>query len=380
MSEITGRPTCAEVSLGGLRTNLRQARTCVGDQVRVLAVVKADGYGHGAVPAARAFLEAGAYGLGVSSVAEGVELRRAGLSADTVVLGGAYPGDESAVVLHDLAVGVWSRDQVCALAAAAETAGRIVRVHVKVDTGMTRLGLDLTEVRGFADFLQRLPTVQVDGLYSHFARADDVAVEAIDRQVARFEQAIDSLAAAGVRPVHLHIANSAATMARRGAHFTMVRPGIMLYGYAPADHLPGAGDLTPALRFRTAIAQVRHTPRDTPVGYGGQFVTRRSSLIATVPVGYADGFHRLTWTDGWVLVRGRRAKIAGRICMDHTMLDVTDVPGVTAGDEVVLVGAQQGERITADEVAGWGQTISYEVLTSVSKRVPRRYVEEFDGG
>ena len=332
------------------------------------------------MPAARAFLEAGAYGLGVSSVAEGIELRRAGVTADTVVLGGAYPGDESAIVLHDLAVGVWSRDQACALAAAAHTAGRMVRVHIKVDTGMTRLGLDLHEVRAFAESLVRLQTIQIDGLYSHFARADDVAVEAIDRGVARFEQAIDVLAAAGVRPPHLHIANSAATLARRGAHFTMVRPGIMLYGYAPAEHLPGARTLTPALRFCTAIAQVRHSPTDTPVGYGGQFVTSRPSLIATVPVGYADGFHRLNWTHGWVLVRGQRAKIAGRICMDHTMLDVTDVPGVAAGDQVVLLGSQRGEQISADEVAGWGQTISYEVLTSVSRRVPRRYVEEFDGG
>lgn len=379
MADYPGRPTVAEISLGALRANLRQARSCVQDQARVLAVVKADGYGHGAVAAARAFLEAGAFGLGVSSVAEGVELRRAGISADVIVLGGAYPGDERDIVVHDLAVGVWGREQACALAAAAHTAGRTARVHVKVDTGMTRLGLDLPDVRGFADSLLRLQTLQIDGIYSHFARADDITAEAVDRQVARFEHAIDSLAAAGVRPPHIHIANSAATLARRGAHFTMVRPGIMLYGCAPAEHLAAPDALQPAMRWRSALAQVRHVAAGTPVGYGGQFVTARPSLIATIPVGYADGLHRIAWTDGWVLVRGQRAKIAGRICMDHTMLDVTDIAGVAAGDEAVMVGTQDGAELTADEVAGWAHTISYEVLTSVGKRVPRRYVEEFDG-
>lgn len=379
MTDVHGRPTVAEVSLGALRANLRHARACVGNDVRVLAVVKADGYGHGAVASARAFLDAGAYGLGVSTVAEGVELRRAGLTADTVVLGGAYPGDEANVVLHDLAAGVWSRDQTCALAAAAHTAGKTVRVHVKVDTGMTRLGLEPGEVRAFAESVQRLQTVTIDGVFSHFARADDVAVEAIDQQLARFEMAIDGLAAAGVRPPHVHIANSAATLGRRGAHFSMVRPGIMLYGYAPAPHLDPSSALRPAMRFRTAVAQVRSVPAGTPVGYGGEFVTRRPSVIAALPVGYADGLHRLSWRDGWMLVRGRRVKIAGRICMDHAMLDVTDVPGVAAGDEVVMVGAQGDDTLSADEAAAWGQTISYEVLTSVSRRVPRRYVEEFDG-
>ena len=376
MQSTRGRPTVAEVSLGALRQNLREAQRLVGPRVQVMAVVKADGYGHGAVAAARAFLDAGAAMLGTSSVAEAVELRRAGIDASIVVLGGAFPGEEADVAAYDLAAGVWSLDGVRALVAAAN--GKTSRVHVKVDTGMTRLGVDLTDVRGFGEAVRAMPGVAVEGVYSHFATADAVETAAAQAQIVGFGEAVEALARVGVRPAHVHLANSAAVLSQPTAHFNLVRPGIMLYGYAPAPHLVPRANLRPALRFRTAVAQVRRVPAGRAVGYGGTYVTSRPSVIATLPIGYADGLHRLASNRGWMVVRGTRAPIAGRICMDHVMLDVTDVPGVAVGDEVVVVGANQGACVSADEVAGWCETIAYEVLTSVGKRVPRVYVEEFD--
>jgi alanine racemase len=379
MQSTHGRPTVAEVSLGALRNNFQEAQRLVGAHVTVMAVVKADAYGHGAVAATRAFIEAGASIVGTSSVAEAVELRRAGIAVPIVVLGGAFPGEEDDVVAHDLAVGVWSADAVRALAAAATRASRALRVHVKVDTGMTRLGLDGTDVRAFGETVRAIPGVAVEGVYSHFATADAVETAPAQAQIGRFAGAVEDLAAAGVRPAHRHLSNSAAVLSQPSAHFTLVRPGIMLYGCAPAPHLAPRARLRPAMRLRTAVAQVRRVPAGRAVGYGGTYVTARPSVIATLPIGYADGLHRLASNRGWMLVRGARVPIAGRVCMDHVMLDVTDVPGVSAGDEVVVFGAQGGAAITADEVATWCETIAYEVLTSVGKRVARVTVEELDG-
>ena len=379
MHEIQGRPTVAEVSLGALRTNLRAARDLVGPGVKVLAVVKADGYGHGAVAAARAFVEAGARALGVSTVEEGTELRRAGIRGPVVVLGGAFPGEEGGVVAGDLEVAVWTRASAEALAAAARAAGRTVGIHIKVETGMTRLGLDPADVAGFGAAIRELDGLRMAGVFSHFASADAVDTASARAQVDRFRAAVEALAGAGVRPADVHLANSAAVLSAPAAHFTMVRPGIMLYGYAPAPHLASRARLVPALRLRTRVAQARRVVAGTPVGYAGTWVATRPSTIAVLPIGYADGYHRLASNRAEVLVRGQRAPIAGRVCMDQTMVDVTDVGDVRAGEPVVLFGSQDGAAIRADEVGGWVDTIAYEVLTSVGKRVPRVYVEEFDG-
>ena len=373
MPEMQGRPTVAEVSLAALRHNCRRVRELVGPGVSVLAVVKADAYGHGAVPAARTFLEAGAWGLGVSSVAEAVELRRAGIVAPVLVLGGVFAGDEDDVVAHELAVALWDAARACALDAAARAAGRVVPVHVKIDTGMTRLGLDVGAVAEFAALVRDLPGLEVAGVFSHFASADAVDTAPARAQAARFEAAVETLAAAGVRPPLVHLANSAAVLAAPAAHFTMVRPGIMLYGYPPAPHLAARAGVVPAMQLRTAIAQTRRVPAGTPVSYAGTFVTSRPSTIAALPVGYADGYHRLASNRAQMVVRGRRVPVAGRVCMDHTMVDVTDVPDARTGDRVVLFG----DGVGADELAGWCETIAYEVLTSVGRRVPRVYVEDF---
>ncbi|HLK10849.1 MAG TPA: alanine racemase [Candidatus Binatia bacterium] len=378
MRDVPGRPTVAEVSLGALRANCRQAQACVGAGVRVMAVVKADAYGHGAVAAARAFVEAGAAALGVSTVEEGVEIARARLGAPVVVLGGAFPGEEAVVAAHGLGVAVWTVEGVRALGAAARAAGTTVPVHVKVNTGMTRLGLEPGEAGAFGAAVRSVPGVAIEGVFSHFASADDLDTAAARAQLARFAEARDALASAGVRPPLVHLANSAAVLSLPAAHFTMVRPGLMLYGYAPAPHLAARAALRPALRLRTRITQARAVAAETPVGYGGTFVTARPSVIATLPLGYADGYHRLASNRARVLVRGRRVPVVGRVCMDHTMIDVTDVPDVGAGEPVVVLGAQGGAAVGADDLAGWCETISYEVLTAIGRRVPRAYVEELD--
>src|SRR5213593_2888313 len=264
--DISGRPTVAEVSLSALRHNCRRARELSGPDVAVMAVVKADAYGHGAVPAARAFLDAGAQALGVSSVAEAVELRRAGLAGALLVLGGAFPGEEETVVAQDLAVALWDADQARALAGAARTAGRQVAVHLKVDTGMTRLGLDLADLSSFAALVRGLGELRVEGVFSHFASADAVETAAARAQTGRFVGAVEALVAAGLRPPEVHLANSAAVLAAPEARFTMVRPGIMLYGYSPAPHLAARAAVRPAMRLRTRVAQVRRVPQGTPVG------------------------------------------------------------------------------------------------------------------
>jgi alanine racemase len=374
MHEDRGRPTVAEVNCSALRANCRQARELVGAQVSVMAVVKADGYGHGAPVAARAFVDAGAAALGVSTVVEGLELRRAGIDVPIVVLGGAFAGEEAAVVAHGLDCAVWTIDSARALCAAAHADGTRARLHVKVDTGMTRLGLDLADVRAFADAVVRLPGARWEGVFSHFASADAVETASAQAQTDRFREAVAALAAGGIRPPHVHLANSAAVLCRPDAHFTMVRPGLMLYGYPPAPHLAARARLGRAMRLRCALLVARRVSPGTRVGYGGDFVAARPSVIGVLPVGYADGYHRRASSRAEVVVRGRRAPVAGRVCMDQLMIDVTDVPGAAVGDAVELFGP----RLGADELAGWCDTIPYEMLTAVGKRVPRAYVEDFD--
>lgn len=370
-----GRPTIAEVSLAALRHNCREARRLAGGG-GVLAVVKADGYGHGAVAAGRAFLEAGAWGLGVSAVAEARELRTAGIGGPLVVLGGAFPGEEDAVLRHDLDVAVWSLEGVQPLARLARNSGREVRVHLKVDTGMTRLGVDATRARELAEALAALGGLRLVGIFSHFASADAVDTAEARAQLARFRESVEAVRAAGLEVPLAHLANSAATLSLPEARFALVRPGLMLYGYAPAPHLAAHAALRPAMRLRTRIIQVREVPPGTRVGYGGTWCAMRPSRIATVPLGYADGYHRLASNRAHMLLRGRPVPVAGRVCMDHVMLDVTDVPGAAVGDLVTAFGPTREATLGADRVAGWSETIPYEVLTAVGKRVPRRYEED----
>lgn len=379
MAERHGRPTVAEVSLGALRHNCGEARRLAGAGVRVMAVVKADAYGHGAPAAARAFVEAGAALLGTSTVGEAHAVRAAGVTVPIVVLWGAFEGEAETVVADALEPAVWSPEALGALGAAARAAGRTIPIHLKVDTGMARLGLEPADLPAFAEIAARTPGIRIAGVFSHLASADAVESPPVAAQIGRFADAVGALRAAGIDPPDVHLANSAALICRPDARWTVVRPGIMLYGYAPAPHLASQVALRPAMQVVTEIRQVRRVEAGWAVGYAGTWVARRPSRIAVLPIGYADGYHRLASNRSELVVRGRRVPIAGRVCMDHVMIDVTDVPEAAVGDRVAVMGRQGDAAVWADELGRWCETISYEMLTSVVRRVPRVVVEDFDG-
>jgi alanine racemase len=368
------RPTTARVELAALTHNYREAERLAGGR-NILAVVKAQAYGHGAVRIARHLVGLGAHTLGVALVEEGRELREAGITAPILVMGALFPGQAEALVRWDLTPAVFTPALADALAQAAQAAGKSVSVHVKIDTGMGRIGITPEAAPPFIEALTRRNVLRVEGIMTHFADADLRDKQFASRQMDRFDALLADLAGRGISVPLRHAANSAAVLDFSRALFTMVRPGLMLYGYCPLE--PGADipDLRPALSLVTQIAYLKKASPGTPVSYGRTFVTKRESLIATIPIGYADGYSRALSNRGEALVRGRRVPVAGRVCMDMTMLDVTDVPGVSEGDDVVLIGTQRNERITADDIAATTGTISYEVLCGISGRVPRVYVE-----
>jgi alanine racemase len=376
------RPTRAEINLQSLRHNLRVVKRHAKG-AKVWAVLKADGYGHGAPAVARTLERAGADGFCVALLEEGVELREAGIMAPILVMGGYYANAHEELVFRKLTPVVYDLAQVEGLARLVR-AGLVdgpVDVHLKVDTGMARLGVTMDELAPFAARLVEHPEVRVTGLMTHLACADAISTEETAEQMARFEQATKLLASHGVTPRVRHAANSAALL-RDQAVFDAVRPGVALFGVSP--RVPGREDplsseLRQVMRVRSEIVDVRDIAPGTPVGYGALWRASRNSRIATIPMGYADGLSRHLSNRGSVLVRGVRAPIVGAVSMDMAMIDVTDVPGAAVRDEVVVLGAQEGQLgkgcIDADEIAQHADTIPWEVLTSVSRRVPRFYRE-----
>ncbi|MFB3818764.1 MAG: alanine racemase [Candidatus Methylomirabilales bacterium] len=367
------RETRAEIDLPALAANVETAKRLAGTAA-VMAVVKADAYGHGAVPVARTALGAGATWLGVAIPEEGAALRQAGITAPILVLGPLAPAEAALPLAHDLDQCVSDLGQIEALRAAARAAGRTAHVHLKVDTGMGRVGFQPGEVARAAAVLRAAAGVRVRGLMTHFAEAEAEDPAHTRAQLACFDAAWQACRAAGL-PVGLrHAANSAGLLLVPEARLDLVRPGILLYGYHPRGAGGRGPALQPVLRLRTAIRQLKDLPRGAAVSYGRTFVAPRDVRIALLPIGYADGWSRRLSNRGHVLVRGRRAPVVGRVCMDLTLVDVTDVPGAAVGDEVVLIGRQGGEAITADEVAALQGTISYEVLCGLGPRVPRTYL------
>lgn len=378
------RPTVANVDLDAVAHNYRLACGSAGRPA--IGVVKADAYGHGAVPVARRLAAEGAPFLAVALVEEGLELRAAGVETPVLVLGAAYGERWDLLVAHRLTPLIFRAEHLAGLAAAARAAGVRAPAHLKVDTGMGRIGLAPPELAAFLDAARAAPEVALEGICTHFASADLEDGDLTTRQVGLFNAAAEAMRAAGLPLRWRHLANSAGTIEYPDAWQDLTRPGIMLYGYVPfappgpvpPRALEAREGLRPALRWSTAVTHLKTVPAGTPVSYGGRWVAARPSRIATLPVGYADGYHRrLSGRPGFgcaeVLVRGRRAPIAGTVCMDMCMADVTDVPGVEVGDEVVLLGEQGGERIDADELAVRAGTISYEILCNVGARVPRAY-------
>ncbi len=366
-----GRPTWVEIDLEAVAGNVRAIAERVGPAVEVMAVLKADAYGHGAAPIAHTALNNGATWLGVACLGEALELRRAGISAPILTLGYTPPWQAREAVLADAVTTLFSLEVAQALSRAAVDLGRMARAHIKVDTGMGRLGLLPDEAAAFVREVVALPGLEVGGIFSHMAAADEADPAYTLWQLERFEGVLAALRAEGILPPRVHAANSAATLRFPQSHYTMVRVGLAMYGLNPSSDVPVPPGFAPALRFACQVAQVKEMPAGSYVSYGCTFRTERPSRIAVIPVGYADGFRRAPAHWGQVLVRGRRAPVVGRVCMDQSMIDVTDIPGVRAGDEVVLIGAQGADAITVDEVAERLGTINYEVVAEILARVPR---------
>ncbi len=366
------RPTIAMIDLDALDHNYREVVRCAEGQ-QVLAVVKAGAYGHGAVEVSKRLLRLGADMLGVALVEEGRELRDAGIHAPILVMGATFPEQAEAMVSLKLTPVVFSLAVARAMAEAAHRRRTTINLHVKIDTGMGRIGIVPEEAPEFIAALRKLGPVSVQGLMTHFADADLRDKEFASRQMDRFEALLNALEAKKIHVPMRHAANSAAVLDFHRAFFTMVRPGLMLYGYNPLEEGTIGADLRQVLSLITRIAFLKKVPPGTPVSYGRTFTTKRESVIATLPIGYADGYCRCLSNKGPALVRGVRVPVVGRVCMDMCMIDVTDVPGVREGDDVVLIGSQGSERITADHIAAISGTIAYEVLCGISSRVPRVY-------
>ncbi|HZS09592.1 MAG TPA: alanine racemase [Blastocatellia bacterium] len=376
---IHRRPTWAEISLPALAHNYRTIKNHVGRQVQVMAVVKADAYGHGAVECARTLEDEGADWFGVALVEEGAGLREAGVTRPIFCLGGFWHGQAEDVVAHDLTPSIFRLDSAEELNATACEAGRVAGFHLKVDTGLGRLGIQMNEVAEFARALRQFSNLRFEGLWTHFADADAADPAYTDAQIAKYYEALRIVRAEGFDPVVQHLANSPGLHAHHRALGTMVRAGATLYGLkrdvlAPS---PEPLDVRPVMSLHSRIILLKTVPAGASLGYGRTFTTGRESRIATIAIGYADGLRRAHSNNGRVIVRSQQgsgfAPIVGRVSMDLTLLDVTDVPGVATGDEVILIGEADGLRISAEDVAEQIGTISYEVVTSVSARVPRVY-------
>ncbi|OGP55688.1 MAG: alanine racemase [Deltaproteobacteria bacterium RBG_13_52_11] len=370
---LCSHTTKAEVDLGALAYNYHQLRQLAPPSVKFLAVVKADAYGHGAIPVSKKMEELSADFLGVASLKEGVELRNGGIKKPILVLSGVYQEEVEEVLDYQLTPMVYRLEIAEALSVAANKRGKKIPIHIKVDTGMGRIGVFFEEAPAFVNRVRRFENLEIEGIASHLSTADEGNSSFAEEQLKRFSRTIEEMKKLDIDPPFCHIANSAALVNLPAAHFTLVRPGIMLYGSYPSPSLKDKVSLRQVMSWESRIADLKKVPAGYPISYGRTFVTQRPSLIAAIPVGYADGYNRLLSNRGEVLIKGKRAPVVGRVCMDWTMVDVTAISGAEVGDEVVLMGSQLGQEITPEEMGGWIGTISYEILCAVGKRVQRIY-------
>jgi alanine racemase len=383
LSRVATRPTWAEVSLTTLRQNFRIVQKHVGATVTVCAVVKADAYGHGAVECSRALEAEGARWLGVTSLDEAIPLREAGIQSNILLMTGFWRGEESEIVRLRLAPTVWEPWHIESLEAAAGASG-VTRhpVHLKVDTGMGRLGVVLDQLPQVLTALKAAKHLALDGLSTHLASSEVMDAPSVAEQTRAFETARRMVREAGLGPTFIHVANTSAVISRRDTWNNMVRPGVALYGYylpfQRAGREVSGGTLRlqvkPILTWKTRILSMRNFEANSPLGYGGTYVTKAPAHVAVLPVGYADGYNRQLSNRGRVIVRDHYAPIVGRISMDLTLVDVTGIPGVAVGDDAILLGASDGLNVDALEHAELASSTPYEILCNISKRVPRRYL------
>jgi alanine racemase len=374
------RPTWVEISLSKLRRNFQRVRELAGAR-KVMAVIKADAYGHGAVAVSKCLAECGVDWFGVATVEEALELRAAGIQQPILLLGGLYMSDPAHLIEYRLTPSISSTMRLDTYTECARRFGQPIEFHLKVDSGLGRLGLPLDRVAAFVEHYRELEGLQLKGLFTHLASAEDLVASQTEEQGERFNAALGQLRSMQLEPEWIHVSNSAALLTGRKFPENLVRIGALLYGYCvplvvpPGQELPKVPEFEPVLSFKSRIVYMKDVPSGTPLGYSAAFYTRRPSRIATVPVGYADGLSHALSNRGYAIVRGRRARIVGSISMDLTILDVTDIPGTNIGDEVVLMGEADHCSITAVEIAQLLDTVPYEVLCSIGKRVPRLYVD-----
>ena len=402
LSRIYSRPNWAEVSLSALRHNFRAVQQHVGTDVTICSVVKCDAYGHGYAACARALEDEGGRWFGVTSTDEGVALRECGITSRVLILVGAWRGEEEDILHYSLTPAI---SRVEELASFARAANRLrlsgsLPIHLKIDTGMARLGLPIEELDAFIEELKRTPEIELEGVFSHLASSEVLDDPGTRNQTRRFDEALQKLASHGIHPPIRHLANSSAAIARPDTWHNFVRPGLAIYGYQlPVVNREGKPDephvslsLQPVLQWKTRVISLRDVPAGQALGYGGTYVTREASRIAVIAAGYGDGYSRRhsfprnghsadaasNGSEGGrssVLIRGRRAPVVGRVSMDMTLVDASHIRDCEIGDEVSLIGRSGAEEITAWDLARWSDTLPYEVLCNLSERVLRRYVE-----
>ena len=368
------RATRAEIDLRAFRHNLENLRNYLAPQIQIMAVVKADAYGHGAVPCARIAVASGADYLGAGVIEEGIELRKTGINTPILILGSIFPNEVEDLVYYDLATILCNLPLAQALSKEGRKQNKIVSVHIKLDTGMNRLGVSPKYLTTLLDQIHNLPNLKIEGLSTHFSAADNEDLSITQVQIEKFRTTLAKLKNVPI----VHCANTSALLRIPESHFNMVRPGLILYGSLPSPSLnkvlsQKGNHFQPVMQWKSQIILIKPIAKGQPISYSGSFTTRQDSLVATLPIGYADGLHRSLSNKIDVLIRGKRAPQIGNICMDMTLIDVTEVQGVEEGDEVVLFGEQEGQVIQVEEMATKGETIPYEILCNVGKRVPRIY-------
>jgi len=376
MSPDSTFPTFVEINLAALRHNFRQARSQAGAERKLLAVVKADAYGHGIGPVAVCLQDEGADLFGVASVQEGQQLREAGIDRPVVILGGFFPGQEEALLRHRLIPILFDVETARRLNQVALANGQVCPFHLKLDTGMGRVGFRPEELGAVLEEIAAWKGLRLEGVLSHLALADAPQDPLTSRQYETFCGMLQQIRDAGHQPLWVHLSNSAALFAHHLPACNLVRPGIVLYGALPSDAFAGRLDLRSVMSWRTHIYQLKQVPVGTGVSYGHRFKAERPSVLAAIPVGYSDGYSRRLSGCGEVLVRGQRARVAGTVCMNWTMIDVSDIPGVQVGDRVTLLGGDGDNCIGAEELAAKAGTISYEIFCQVSKQIPRLYHDD----
>jgi alanine racemase len=366
------RPTIAEINLKAIRNNVRRICERV-HPAEVMAVVKADGYGHGAIPVAQAVISAGASQLGVALLQEGVELRRAKIATPILVFGGFFENQIDSFIANDLQFTLYDLRLAEIVSQRARALGRNAQVHVKIDTGMGRVGLQPNEAVEIILAMAKLPNLELVGIYTHFASSDSRDKNYANQQLAVFQNVVQQLASYDLRFKYVHAANSGAILDLPQSYFNLVRPGVIMYGYYPSNETSESIPLDPAMSLRTQVIFVKQVSAGTFISYGQTFQTPQATTIATLPLGYADGISRRLSNNFEVLVRGRRCPLVGRVCMDQIMINLSDMQDVRAGEEVVLLGKQGGEEISIYEWCRRLETIPYEVTCGISRRVARSY-------